>query len=284
MPTNEFDAVAVQQDAASVHALATRAFGEVDMNDPAVALLAAWVAEIDDGGNETRRFVMPTTPSRASPTLASAAPGGRRAALIAGSTVLALVVSGGAAAAVTGDPLAIVRAPIHALGKVNPFADSDTNARERLPQKTPATANANKLVADAQRAMAQGDTAKAQKLIAAAETLMGGGANPGQQNRIDRLNDELAGPTEPDDPKGKGPVDRPSQGSDDPKGKGPVDKAGTEPGGGSSTGGSGKPPKDEAPSKGSSSDSEAKGETGVDKASAPPSTKPTKASKSNTEG
>jgi hypothetical protein len=177
-----------------------------------------------------------------------------------------------------------VRAPLQALGKANPFADSDTNSRERLPQETPATANANKVLADAQRAMAKGDTAKAQKLIAAAETLMGGAANPGQQNRIDRLNDELAGQTEPNEPKGKGPVDRPSQGSDDPKGKGPVDKAGTEPAGESSTGGSSKPPKDKKPSKGSGSGSEVKGETGGDKASSPPSTAPTKALDSNAGG
>jgi len=223
MSTNEFDAVAVQQDAASVHALATRAFGEVDMNDPAVALLAAWVAQIDDGVDEVAQFVMPQNGSSGSSPVAISAPRGRRAALIAGSAAFALVVSGGAAAAVTGDPLAVVRAPLHALEKVNPFADAVTNARERLPLGTPATANANKLLADAQRAMAQGETSKAQKLIAEAEALLGGTANPGQLNRLEELKDKVAGQS---DPKGKGPVNAPGKGQSDPKGKGPVNTPG----------------------------------------------------------
>ena len=265
MSTNEFDAVAVQQDAASVHALATRAFGEVDMNDPAVALLAAWVAQIDDGVDEVAQFVMPQNGSSGSSPVAISAPRGRRAALIAGSAAFALVVSGGAAAAVTGDPLAVVRAPLHALEKVNPFADAVTNARERLPLGTPATANANKLLADAQRAMAQGETSKAQKLIAEAEALLGGTANPGQLNRLEELKDKVAGQS-------------------DPKGKGPVDKAGSQQSGGSSGGGSTQPPKDETSSQGQGPGSDKSRDTGGAKESVPGSTHPVKASESTAGG
>jgi len=281
MSTNEFDAVAVQQDAASVHALATRAFGEVDMNDPAVALLAAWVAQIDDGVDEVAQFVMPQNGSSGSSPVAISAPRGRRAALIAGSAAFALVVSGGAAAAVTGDPLAVVRAPLHALEKVNPFADAVTNARERLPLGTPATANANKLLADAQRAMAQGETSKAQKLIAEAEALLGGTANPGQLNRLEELKDKVAGQS---DPKGKGPVNAPGKGQSDPKGKGPVDKAGSQQSGGSSGGGSTQPPKDETSSQGQGPGSDKSRDTGGAKESVPGSTHPVKASESTAGG
>ena len=281
MSTNEFDAVAVQQDAASVHALATRAFGEVDMNDPAVALLAAWVAQIDDGVDEVAQFVMPQNGSSGSSPVAISAPRGRRAALIAGSAAFALVVSGGAAAAVTGDPLAVVRAPLHALEKVNPFADAVTNARERLPLGTPATANANKLLADAQRAMAQGETSKAQKLIAEAEALLGGTANPGQLNRLEELKDKVAGQS---DPKGKGPVNAPGKGQSDPKGKGPVDKAGSQQSGGSSGGGSTQPPKDETSSQGQGPGSDKSRDTGGAKESVPGSTHPVKASESKAGG
>jgi len=297
MSTNEFDAVAVQQDAASVHALATRAFGEVDMNDPAVALLAAWVAQIDDGVDEVAQFVMPQNGSSGSSPVAISAPRGRRAALIAGSAAFALVVSGGAAAAVTGDPLAVVRAPLHALEKVNPFADAVTNARERLPLGTPATANANKLLADAQRAMAQGETSKAQKLIAEAEALLGGTANPGQLNRLEELKDKVAGQSDPkgkgpvnapgkgqSDPKGKGPVNAPGKGQSDPKGKGPVDKAGSQQSGGSSGGGSTQPPKDETSSQGQGPGSDKSRDTGGAKESVPGSTHPVKASESTAGG
>jgi hypothetical protein len=317
MSTNEFDAVAVQQDAASVHALATRAFGEVDMNDPAVALLAAWVAEIDNGVDEVAQFVMPQNGSSGSSPVAISAPRGRRAALIAGSAAFALVVSGGAAAAVTGDPLAAVRAPLHALEKLNPFADTVTNARERLPLSAPTTANANKLLADAQRAMARGQTSKAQKLIAEAEALLGGTANPGQLNRLEKLKAKVAGQSDPkgkgpvntlgegqsdpkgkgpvntpgkgqSDPKGKGSVSTPGKGTSDPKGKGPVDKAGSQQSGGSlgggSTGGSTQPPNDETSSQGLGPGSDKSRDTGGAKESVPGSTHSVKASESKAGG
>ncbi len=313
MSTNEFDAVAVQQDAASVHALATRAFGEVDMNDPAVALLAAWVAQIDDGVDEVAQFVMPQNGSSGPSPVAISAPRGRRAALIAGSAAFALVVSGGAAAAVTGDPLAAVRAPLHALGELNPFADAVTNARERLPLSAPTTANANKLLAGAQRAMAQGRTSEAQKLIAEAEALLGGTANPGQLNRLEKLKDKVAGHSDPkgkglanapgkgqsdpkgkglanapgkgqSDPKGKGLANAPGKGQSDPLGKGPVDKAGSQQSGGSSGGGSTQPPKDETSSQGQGPGSEKSMDTGGAKESVPGSTHSEKASESKAGG
>ncbi len=93
--------------------------------------------------------------------------------------------------------------------------------------------------------MADGDTAKAQELLAEAEALLGDDANPGQLNRIDKLNGDPPGqsgsqsaaepgseglttrtarvratsrlkgrPERVNDPRDKGPVDH------DPKGKG----------------------------------------------------------------
>lgn len=235
MAAHDSDAVAVQQDAASVHALATRAFAEVDMHDPAIAILAAWAADIDAGIDEAALFVMPAaTRSAGLAGLGVSDSRGRRTALIAGSTVFALVVSGGAAAAVTGDPLAMVRGPLHALGKVNPFADTESNARERLPEQAPTTADANKLLADAQRAVANGDMEKAQQLLTEAQALMGGAANPGQQNRIDKLIDDLSGkpgdsgepgkPNDPGKPSDPGDPGQGPKGAGDPEGKGPADK------------------------------------------------------------
>ncbi len=294
MGADELDTVAVQQDAASVHALATRALDEVDMHDPAVAVLATWVAEIDSGIDETTVFVMPQTPVGESSTIVIAASRGRRTALIAGSTVLALVVSGGAAAAVTGDPLALVRAPLHAMAKVNPFVDSESNARDRLPKQAPTAANANKLLADAQRAMANGDTAKANELLADAEALLGGSVNPGQQNRIDRLKGDPPGQSgsqqQPNqgskgssDPNGKGPVDRPDP---DPKGKGTGtgSQETTEPSPGSTKGGSGKPSKDDTSNKDSGTDSDTPGGQGSDKAEDPGSRKSSHSPKSSPRG
>lgn len=291
MGADELDTVAVQQDAASVHALASRALDEVDMNDPAVAALAAWVADIDAGIDETTAFVMSQTPFGESSTIVIAASRGRRSALIAGSTVLALVVSGGAAAAVTGDPLALVRAPLHAMAKVNPFADSEPNARDRLPKQAPTTAGANKLLADAQRAMADGDTAKAQELLAEAEALLGDNANPGQLNRIDKLNGDPPGqpgsqqqPNQgSNDPNGKGPDDRPDP---DPKGKskGPGGKETTEPPRGSTKRGSGKAPNDDTSNKDSGTGSGNPGRQGSDKAEDPASSKPSHSPKSSPRG
>lgn len=270
------------------------------MNDPAVALLAAWVAEIDEGVDEVTRFVMPRVSSPGPTALASSTARGRRTALIVGSTVLALVVSGGAAAAVTGDPLALVRAPLHAIAKVNPFAGDEPKAHETLPEQTPDRAKANKLLADAHRALANGDPAKAQTLLTEATALLGGAANPGQQNRIGKLTGDLPGQSgshqsanmgtgdKPDQgPKGpgdKGPGDkglgdkasRGPKGSHDPKGKGQTDTSPTKPSTGTSKGGSSKPRKGDT--------SGNSGKSGTDQPKGPPSTSPTKAPKASPNG
>ena len=274
MGVQEVDIVAVQQDAAAVHALATRAFDEVDMHDPAVAILAAWVTQIDSGVDASTRFVMPQTPPSGSSTNVMPASRGRRSALIAGSTVFALVVSGGAAAAVTGDPLAMVRAPLHALGKANPFADDAPGARDRLPEPAPTTAVVNKLLADALRAMANGQITKAEKLLDEATALLGETVNPGQQNRIDKLNGELPGQA---DPNGKGPGDTPVT---DPKGKGPGNIQTTDPSG-SPKGESGKPARNDASNKGSGTGSGKAGKAGSGATEGPGSSRPADKGKSS---
>lgn len=232
MAQPEVDMVAVQRDAVIVQTLASRSIPDGGIDDPIVVALAAWVAQIDAGIDETVRFVVPEAAGRDLTLAQAPRRRGKHATLLAGSTVFALVVSGGAAAAVTGDPLAVVRAPLHALGTVNPFADEDSTAAERLPNQTPEIANANKLLADAHRAMGQGDPDEAAQLIAEAQAQLGDSTNPGQQNRIDKLTDRLSGgpgkstshPVHQNDPKGKGPADKKTHGPKDPNGKGPVDK------------------------------------------------------------
>ncbi len=188
MSRDELDMVAVQGDAALVDALATRSVGASDLDDPVVRALAEWGEYVDDGLDDAVTFVMPGSAGAAR---AAHAGRGRRTMLVAGSTALALVVSGGAAAAVTGDPLAVVKAPLHALGTVNPFSGDETNAGDRLPNPTPTKAQANKLLADARRAMAQDHPVKAQRLLAEAKVLLGDDVNPGQQKFIDALTNAL---------------------------------------------------------------------------------------------
>jgi hypothetical protein len=252
------DLTAVQLDALTIHALATRDTDLIDRRDPVVSALAGWVAQIDEGIESAVPFVLPGAYGRAASASGRRGRTGR-AALIAGSTVLALAVSGGAAAAMTGDPLAAIRAPMKVLAKVNPFAgdgaDKAADSRELLPQQTPAKAQANKLLADARRALAQGHPHQARRLAAEAEALLGDQANPGQQKRIDKLSQDAPGvagqPGKPDNSgaskgkgpgdksdnpgasKGKGPGDTPDN-SGAPKGKGPGDTP--DPGSGGSTG------------------------------------------------
>ncbi len=213
------DMTAVQLDAVTIHALATRDTDLIDREDPVVSALASWVEQIDAGIEDAVPFVLPMASGR---TTSRGTPGGRgrRTALIAGSTVLALAVSGGAAAAVTGDPLAAIRAPLKVLGKVNPFTEHESTARERLPEQTPATAQANKLLADARRALAQGHPNAAKRLIAEAVALLGNEANRGQQKRIDHLSQSIPGapdgrgtPDEPGKSGGNAPGDQPAPGS-----------------------------------------------------------------------
>ena len=192
MSRHELDMAAVQQDAITVQGLSTRSMDDLDLDDPVVAALATWVSRIDEGIDDTIPFSIGRD---AAVNAAPEAGRGRRAALVAGSTVLALVVSGGAAAAVTGDPLLVVKAPFRAIAEVNPFDDDASNARDRLPDQAPAVADANKLLADAQRAMARGDVEEAERLLAEAESLLGDAVNPGQQNRIDKIADGIAGNT-----------------------------------------------------------------------------------------
>ncbi|HUV47831.1 MAG TPA: hypothetical protein VMX11_02535 [Actinomycetes bacterium] len=216
MSRDELDMAAVQRDAAVIHSLAMRSVGVRDLDDPVVRALAQWVESVDDGIDDAVAFVMPGSVSSARSVQAGR---GRRTMLIAGSTALALVVSGGAAAAVTGDPLAAVKAPLQALAKVNPFSGDETNARDRLPIPAPTKAAANKLLADARRAMAQGHPVKAQRLLAEAKVLLGDDVNPGQQKFIDALTDAL-----PERPGQTGdPGTQPGGGKPDP---------GTQPGGG----------------------------------------------------
>jgi hypothetical protein len=188
MSRDELDMVAVHGDAALVDALATRSVGASDLDDPVVRALTEWGEYVDDGLDNAVTFVMPGSAGAAR---AAHAGRGRRTMLVAGSTALALVVSGGAAAAVTGDPLAVVKAPLHALGTVNPFSGGETNAGDRPPNPTPTNAQANKLLADARRAMAQGHPVKAQRLLAEAKVLLGDDVNPGQQKFIDALTNAL---------------------------------------------------------------------------------------------
>ncbi|HEX5017513.1 MAG TPA: hypothetical protein VFX15_08005 [Actinomycetes bacterium] len=242
MATDNVDRVAVQRDALLVHALATRSLpaDEVDIHDPVVGYLAAWVDWVDESVDDAAAFE-PFVGDQAmgKDRLAAARTKKRnRAALIAGSTVAALVVSSGAAAAVTGDPFLVAKAPLRVLEKVNPFDDdgSDHDARNTLPEQTPDVAKANKLLANAQRAAAQGDTEKAQRLLDKASEMLGENPTPGQQARIDHIVAEITGDGtaggegeqpgdtgQPEDPRSQqhgdhGPTDK------DPADKHPVDK------------------------------------------------------------
>jgi len=231
MADEEFDRLAVQRDAALVQALATRAVPplDIDLDDPVVTCMAAWVDWIDAGVNEAKVFELAAHKDR----VAASHRRSPRAAMIAGSTVAVLVVTSGAAAAVSGDPFMVAKAPFSVIQKINPF-DNDDSARQRLPDQAPAVADVNKLLADAQRAMANGDAAEAERLIAEATAALGNSANPGQQNRIDKLVEDIdsGGQNQPGsgggNPGGGGNGKDPDSGDPDngtpDKDNGPVDK------------------------------------------------------------
>jgi hypothetical protein len=265
MPTHELDVAAVQQDATIIHDLASRSGDMHDHEDPVVRALAAWVEFVDAGVDDATSFVM-TTPDGAG---AHQAGRGRRAMLVAGSTALALVVSGGAAAAVTGDPLAVVKAPFQVLSKANPFNDGETNARDQLPEQTPTRAQANKLLADARRAMAQGNTEKAQRLLAEAKDLLGDDASRGQQKLIDTLDGKLPGPPGQTRDPGQGAQPGGKAGSADqggqPGGKAGTSDQGAQPGGKAGTSDQGAQPGDKgsAPDQGDDGDLGDRGNSGV---------------------
>ena len=191
MAREDIDRVAVQRDAALVHALSTRTVpaADVDLDDPVVVYLARWVDWIDDGVTEDTAFELEMHKDRVVSLSGSRR---KRAALIAGSTVAALLVSSGAAAAVTGDPLLIAKAPFTVLKHVNPFDGGDApGASEKLPSNAADVAKGNKLLADAQRAAAQGDSQRAKALLVEAQSLLGEELTKGQQNRVDKLNEDL---------------------------------------------------------------------------------------------
>ena len=214
MADEEFDRLAVQRDAALVHALATRTAPpiDIDLSDPVVTYLESWVDWVDEGVDADEVFVLGQHKDR----VAAKRSNRHRAALIAGSTMAALVVTSGAAAAVTGDPFIVAKAPLSVIEQINPF-DSDSSAGDRLPDNAPEVARVNALLAEAQRAMARGDTAEAERLMDEATAALGDGGNPGQQTRIDKLAEDLKA----------GGQSQPGQGDDHPSG-GPGD-SGTDP-------------------------------------------------------
>ena len=98
MATDNVDRVAVQRDALLVHALATRSLpsDEVDIHDPVVGYLAAWVDWVDEGVDDAAEYepIVRLDQRMGKDRLAAARTKKRnRAALIAGSTVAALVSS-----------------------------------------------------------------------------------------------------------------------------------------------------------------------------------------------
>jgi hypothetical protein len=188
--SHDVDVLAVQRDGALVNALAGRGDLHDVADDPVARMLVAWVESIDAGLDDGRSWVVPEQERTPVP------PDRRRgrAGLVAGVTAAVLVVSSGAAAAVTGDALAIVRAPIEVLGRVNPFVggqEETKDAKSGLPEAASPVAGPNKLLADAQRALAQGDVTEAARLLAQAQGLLGDATNPGQQHRIDKLTAQL---------------------------------------------------------------------------------------------
>ena len=241
MPGEEVDRVALQRDAMLVHALATRTLpaDEVDIHDPIVGYLAAWVDWVDESVEEDAVFDLTEVTGGKDRIAQARAKRHSRAALIAGSTVAVLVVSSGAAAAVTGDPFLVAKAPLEVLQQVNPFDDDEHDSRETLPEHTPDVAKANKLLADAQRALAQGNPQKAERLVDEAKTLLGDSASPGQKIRIEHLVETIAtgnsgdpaepnegGAGQPDDPGSQGQHKGDGKGNDTqgPTDKDPVDK------------------------------------------------------------
>jgi len=254
MADEEFDRLAVQRDAALIHALATRTVPplDVDLHDPVVTCLATWVDWVDAGVSEAEVFELAAHKDRV-----VASRGKRnRAALIAGSTVAALVVTSGAAAAVTGDPFIVAKAPFTVIEKINPF-DTDGESTHRLPDKASEVAKVNALLAEAQRAMARGDTAEAERLMAEATAALGDNANPGQQNRIDKLVEDI-------DTGGQNPG---SGGSDPSGGNGSQPDPG-EPGTGKPDNGkpdSGKPDNDPGPADKDPVDKDPNSDKGQDK-------------------
>lgn len=236
---------AVQRDAQTVQALASRAPSLLDRDDVVAQHLAAWLEEIDRGIDAT---VVVQLPARETASSAPKDRRARRAVGVAGATVVALVISSGAAAAVTGDPLAAVKAPLAALNTINPFVADDAATERAAPaddraddradaDKVPSVARTNQLLADAQRAIAQGDLERAADLLDQARA-----AGGGRQQRIDQVTDRLdqaidgqpggasTGPKgqDPKDPVDKDPVERDPKSDKavdkDPKDKDPVDQ------------------------------------------------------------
>jgi hypothetical protein len=214
MAREEPDMTAVQRDAQTIQAIASRVPALIDDRDPIALHLAAWVAEID---RDIDPSVVVQLPQRPVTSTSPSGPRRSRVVGVAGATVVALLVSSGAAAAVTGDPLAAVRAPLSAIKTINPFAGDSPSQGTAQPQKPlPTAAETNQLLADAQRAIAQGDLERAAELLDQARA-----SGVGQQLRADRLADRLEAAK---DPKGKGPQDATGKGPKDTVDKDTVDK------------------------------------------------------------
>jgi hypothetical protein len=229
MAREELDVAAVQRDAQTIQALASRVPALLDEDDPIAHHLAAWVEEIDRGIDPTIVVRVPPRETNLSPASERR---GRRAAGVAGATVMALVISSGAAAAVTGDPLAAVKAPLAALKTINPFAgDSpETSPAKDLPQ----AADTNRLLADARKAIAQGDLQRAKELLEQAgstgdrrvdkltvrldEAVEDSQDPKGSKDRVDKDDKDPVGPVDKDPKDPNGPVDK------DPVDKDPVVK------------------------------------------------------------
>jgi hypothetical protein len=194
MSGDELDPAAIGRDAALIQALSRRTSPPSDVErDAVVESLTAWVGWVDTPAGIDVALPMPTPRSLGRDRVVSLdAQRQRRAALVVGATIAALVVSSGAAAAVTGDPFAVARAPLSVIEQFSPFGDGSSNARESLPDPASPTADVNKLLADAQRAVAAGEFDEAERLLDQAGAALGEGANPGQEHRIDRLLDLVA--------------------------------------------------------------------------------------------
>ena len=196
MSRHELDVVAVQQDAVTVQALSTRSTRRPGPRRP--CRCSCWPPGCR-GSTQASTTPVVRVSSR-SRSCGQRRAGGRAKGsargLVAGSTVLALVVSSGAAAAVTGDPLLVVRAPFEVLGEGEPLRRRRVG-RTRPPSRT--GTGGGRCQQAARRCPAgawhRGDVEEAERLLAEAEALLGDAVNPGQQNRIDKIADGIAGNT-----------------------------------------------------------------------------------------
>ena len=156
--TPDVDVLAVQHDGALINALAVRGDLDAFADDPVAGLLVAWVESIDAGIDDEQ--VVGWCPSRSATPVTPVRHRGR-AGLVAGVTAAVLVVSSGAAAAVTGTRWRSCARRSRSSGGSAPSTVGQDDAKAALPEPAAPVAGPNKLLADAQRALAQGDTEEA---------------------------------------------------------------------------------------------------------------------------